>query len=433
MKPGLKHTTIDLTDRHQKSRQAIRDGRVMLRFVGLLAAAAGVLTISFAIGSVLGLQSSKAAVERHVSVWEEEIAKNLLLKGDVTLFEKVKSQIPDVARDVSEVLTSPPQQLVGQFVGRSWRDASSTCAYLQTVPITLYGTPSGNLYVCRSYAGIVQAGLQSPVFFLLTLIGLLAVFWVDRRREMEAARLQAAKKTAEALEQLAKQVAHDIRSPVGALNVINESLIKRDDLQSIGPHLELLKNAAARITKIADDLLSNPHSSTSLSPDVVVATVKSIVREKQIQLQTQLQSQSASLPAAFVVAPSVELQISPPNAVPLKAESGSSQIDSDLGRVLSNLIQNALEAPRAEGIAQTVLVDLCLEAGDLKICIKDNGLGIDEKLSRRLGRRGLSLGKRRGNGLGVAHARDWVQARGGRLVFETTRGHGTEVKLNLPR
>lgn len=409
MKPGLKRRTIDLTANHLKSLKSTRDRLAVIRFTGVLAAAAGVLLASFAIGCVLGFQSSKAAVEKHVSVWEEEIAKNLLLKGDVTLFEKVKSQIPDVARDVSAVLTKSPSHQA---------HLETSCAFVQTVPITLYGTPSGSLYVCRSRAGVAKAGLQSPVFFLLTLVGLLLVFWIDRRRELETARLEAAQKTAEALEQLAKQVAHDIRSPVGALNVVNESLMKRDDLSSIGPHLDLMKNAAARITKIADDLLSNPRGSNPLSPAVVSATLQSIVQEKQIQMYPHTSS--------------LTLQVANSNKLPAPAIDPG-LVDSDLGRVLSNLIQNALEAPRGDGVSKSVLVDLNWESNNLEISIKDNGIGIDDKLSTRLGRRGLSLGKRHGNGLGIAHARAWVQAQGGRLVFETTRGQGTEVRLNLPR
>ncbi len=419
VKSGSKRHTIDLTDNHIRSLKASRDWRAMIRFSTVLAAILGVLLVALSVGTFLGYQSSKTAVEKHVSVWEEEIAKNLLLKGDVTLFEKVKAQIPDVARDVSAVLTTSPEN-------------SPSCALVQTVPITLYGTPSGHLYVCRSQPGVLQAGLQSPVFILLMSVGLLFVFWIDRRGELEAARLQAANKTAEALEQLAKQVAHDIRSPVGALNVINESLISMakkdqgDEFKAISPHLDLLKGATARITKIADDLLSNPHPGDlakhavqpRISPAVVASTVQSIVHEKRLQTK----------------ASALELRISRPNEISKSTTTDDSHlVDSDLGRVLSNLIQNALEAPRAEGVLQAVVVDLNLEASGLEIRIKDNGLGLDDEFSTRLGRRGFSFGKRRGNGLGVAHARDWVHARGGRLVYESTRNQGTEVRLNLPR
>jgi signal transduction histidine kinase len=396
-----------------------------------------ILATAATIGSYLSLESSKTAVGKHVYVWEEEIAKNLLLKGDVTLFEKVRSQIPEIAKDVTQVHSEK---------------SKASCAISQTLPITLYGTPSGNLTVCRTYQSVIWEGLMSPVFYILTLIGISFLFWVDHRKQLEHMRLESTQRTALALEQLAKQVAHDIRSPVGALKILASSLLKVSASSEIKSHLDLLHSATSRISKIADDLLqregleeegparepsmAEPASSAArqLATPVVAATLESIVREKRLLLSKSAE-QLGQIYRGNLFESEIEIELNiPPHPDTQATQSLMPAVDSGLGRVLSNLIQNAMEAPRAKGTRSSVSICLDLEdPQDLVIQIKDNGLGLDRSNARRLGRRGFSFGKRRGVGLGVAHAREWVQARGGRLTYETVKDSGTEVRLNLPR
>lgn len=431
--PSARRQIIDLTSppRHGLRVLSAESWSTGLRRLSRLAIILLILATSATIGSYLSLESSKTAVGKHVYVWEEEIAKNLLLKGDVTLFEKVKSQIPEIAKDVTQVHSEK---------------SKASCAISQTLPITLYGTPSGNLFVCRTYQRVIWEGLLSPVFYILTLIGISFLFWVDHRKQLEHMRLESTQRTALALEQLSKQVAHDIRSPVGALKILASSLLKVSESSEIRNHLDLLHSATSRISKIADDLLQREglegegsagepsvaepaaFEPRQLATPVVAATLESIVREKRLLLSNQTDQGN-------LLGPEVELELNLPHELGVTAtQSSMPAVDSGLGRVLSNLIQNAMEAPRAKGTRSSVSVCLNLEdPQDLVIRIKDNGLGLDRANARHLGRRGFSFGKRRGVGLGVAHAREWVQARGGRLTYETVKDRGTEVRLNLPR
>ena len=101
----------------------------------------------------------------------------------------------------------------------------------------------------------------------------------------------------------------------------------------------------------------------------------------------------------------------------------------ELARVVSNLIQNAIEAPRA----RQVNVATREYPSGFEIEIADNGTGIPKANWRTLGRRGFTFGKVRGNGLGVAHAKDWTNSVGGRLRVRTSETSGTSVVLSLPR
>ena len=78
--------------------------------------------------------------------------------------------------------------------------------------------------------------------------------------------------------QLASQVAHDIRSPLAALNVVaDEFKLLPNETR------ELTANAIGRIQKIANDLLKENLMKESYTLNLVSETLKSIVNEKQVE------------------------------------------------------------------------------------------------------------------------------------------------------
>jgi anti-sigma regulatory factor (Ser/Thr protein kinase) len=102
----------------------------------------------------------------------------------------------------------------------------------------------------------------------------------------------------------------------------------------------------------------------------------------------------------------------------------------ELMRVLSNLIDNAVEAFGPRG--GTVTLDCELSADRIVIRVKDNGPGIDPRVLEQLGEKGITFGKPRGIGLGLYHARRTAEASSGSLTIESALGIGTIVFLTLP-
>lgn len=100
----------------------------------------------------------------------------------------------------------------------------------------------------------------------------------------------------------------------------------------------------------------------------------------------------------------------------------------DFTRVLSNLLNNAYEALQTE---RTINITLFLDANSLMcLSIADNGCGVaPEFLPKVLC--GESL-KHNGKGLGLSCAKDFIESLGGKLIFESEAGKGSEVKLFLP-
>jgi anti-sigma regulatory factor (Ser/Thr protein kinase) len=108
---------------------------------------------------------------------------------------------------------------------------------------------------------------------------------------------------------------------------------------------------------------------------------------------------------------------------------------TELKRVLSNLINNSIEAfPEGKG---RVTVGIRGYKDVVQIIISDNGKGIPASVLAKLGERGVSHGKESsgtsGSGLGVYHAKSTVESCGGKFEIQSREGQGTMIQIQLPR
>lgn len=222
----------------------------------------------------------------------------------------------------------------------------------------------------------------------------------------------------------AKQVAHDIRSPLSALNMALYSLQQVPEEKRV-----LIRSAVGRINDIANSLLEkgkqtteNPiqnvdnseiNSSTELL--MVSSLVDSLVSEKRIVIRENskifLEANLQKSYGLFIFANGTELK-----------------------RVLSNLINNSIEAFGEK--AGNIEVDLDSNEKDVIISVRDNGKGIPSHILQKLGEKGVTHGKvgtQSGSGLGVYHAKTTVEAFGGKFDVESTEGKGTLIQLIFPK
>ena len=233
---------------------------------------------------------------------------------------------------------------------------------------------------------------------------------------------------------LAKQVSHDIRSPLSALNMIASTIIQIPEDKRI-----VIRNSINRINDIANHLLdkgkdaivSHPQNESEnnlvskanlgdhqypLAVHLLSPIIDSIVSEKRILFrEKQLIEIEADINQGYGIFANV-------NAGELK-------------RVISNLLNNSIEAfSEAQGRV-TVAVR---RYGELAaIIIQDNGKGIPDHILAKLGKMGVSHGKAgtdSGSGLGVYHAKKSIEGFGGTLFDITSReGIGTTITMTLPQ
>lgn len=223
------------------------------------------------------------------------------------------------------------------------------------------------------------------------------------KSEMEA------KKEA-ALAQLARQVAHDIRSPLAALSAV----------ASLGSGVpeetrNILRSVADRIRDITNNLISRNKPSSHLQEDslrseFLAPLIESLLSEKREQYRTTMGLGIRS-----------DLQVSAYRIFAIVNKG-------KLKRVLSNLIDNAVDAMDSEGEVRVEIESI--SENKFEILIKDSGQGIPESELEKVFEKGHSL-KKNGCGLGLYSARQEVRKWGGEICLESQVGVGTTVRIRL--
>lgn len=247
---------------------------------------------------------------------------------------------------------------------------------------------------------------------------------IHRLLERIANLLQNERKTIESqvLIDLAKQVSHDIRSPLSALTLVASRLDGLPEDQRI-----LLRNASQRITDIANQLLSKSRAYVAAppmeiqkpnreldSPVMVAPLIEEIVSEKRTQFR---ELNNISLTLDIKEAYGLFIQIDP----------------VELRRVISNLINNSVEA-FDRGRAGQIIVAVKTQSDKCIIMIYDNGKGIPPQILEKVGTKGFTNGKdgmMSGSGLGLYHAKSLVELSGGKFIITSRENEGTIITISL--
>lgn len=210
----------------------------------------------------------------------------------------------------------------------------------------------------------------------------------------------------EAAAKVSAQVAHDIQSPLAAL----ESAALGDD----GPGL--MTAALSRIRGIVEDLRRREN----------LGTMKPAASEAFVDVGALAREIIAEKRAQYRALDGLRLGLD----VRLPGEEGVIADAKELGRIISNLVNNAVEAlPNSRG---RVDLGVSLSDGTVEISVLDDGAGIPAEVLPLLGREGATFGKAGGSGLGLFHARKTVERWDGRLEIGRGADKGTLVRVLMP-
>lgn len=218
---------------------------------------------------------------------------------------------------------------------------------------------------------------------------------------------------AEAYYKLSRQIAHDIRSPLMALKVLEESLTDIGDDKRI-----LLVKILSRISEILSGL--RKHTLTSkdthesekhLQTFNLTAFLIVLLSEKKLLLVNEKKIDITFKPDCDVL--NVYIKLEP----------------IEFYRALSNLLDNAIEAIDKQG--NITISVFKVSDSRVNIAIEDSGKGMSEETLKKLGNEGFSHGKQ-GSGLGYAQAKKTIEVAGGSISATSILKERTKVDICIP-
>ncbi len=220
----------------------------------------------------------------------------------------------------------------------------------------------------------------------------------------------------QALLSITAQLAHDIRSPLAAINTALSDVTSIPENKRI-----MIKNAAKRINEIANNLLlesknnffdsQDHHPDKNNSAELIFVMLDNIVAEKRYEYsKTKVNINLNSSDHSYNCFSSINL--------------------SSFKRVISNLINNSIESINSDGC---INISLFCNTTHVEIIIEDDGCGIPPEILPKVTEQGFSFNKKNGAGLGLSYTKQYLEEIDGSMVISSDGKAGTKITINLIR
>jgi signal transduction histidine kinase len=254
--------------------------------------------------------------------------------------------------------------------------------------------------------------ISSTMALVLLAVGVISLVDAHARIAVQLDRMRSdllreAERRVTSMERLGAHVAHDVKNPLTAVRGLVQ-LVQRGSSERAAERLGVALGEIDRALDVLQDYLrwARPVRELELAETDVLALLEDVgrvVEARALEREVRLRIEGAPAPAL---------------------------IDRQrLRDALLNLALNALAA-MPNGGQLHLAVDTA--AGQLRIRVEDDGVGMDEAELARLGAP-FASGREDGTGLGVLLAHSAVEQHGGTLHFESDRGRGTRATIELPQ
>jgi signal transduction histidine kinase len=265
----------------------------------------------------------------------------------------------------------------------------------------------------------IYADIRQKQTLSMAMLGFVAVLLVFGsyitvrivRRELEIARLQA---------DFVSTVSHEFRSPLTGIRHLGEMLLdgRTTDLEKQRNYFRMIVQESDRLARLVENILDfsrmevgrKEYRFEPLSPSPWL-------RKLAADFETEIAASGTA------VEPSI-----PDGLPPISADKEA------LGSAVRNLLDNAVKYSPG---AKTVWLNAEAEGGEIRIAVRDKGVGISEDDQRhifdRFYRAGGEISKRvKGAGLGLSLVKHIVTAHGGTVEYESRVGEGSTFTIRLP-
>jgi two-component system sensor histidine kinase SenX3 len=284
--------------------------------------------------------------------------------------------------------------LVDEAVESHLRDALAGRERVDTLEV--YGPPRRTLVVRGSVVSV--AGQQ---------VGALSTIEdVSDRARLESVRTD-----------LVANLSHELKTPVGAIALLAETLADEDEPEVIARLAPKLIVEAHRLSRIIDELLELSRIELGGQPLSEVIDLGGVVRE------------AVSLHAPLARTRAIDVDVDVAAGAPSVAGSRRQLLSA-----VSNLVENAVKYSDA---GSTVSLSVALDGGDVVLQVQDHGIGIPGRDLDRIFERFYRVDKARsretgGSGLGLSIVRHVMTNHGGQVTVSSVEGEGSTFTLRLP-
>ena len=249
------------------------------------------------------------------------------------------------------------------------------------------------------------------LLFFLQYLGV-PIIMLSMFKEQETKKLQEINDARiDALLTVSEKVAHDIRSPLSAINLIAEKATFPDS-----EYKEIFDGAIKRIDETATKILTQYRTSTGRDTDKIeqvnlVEIINSLTKEKKLLISKVEFEIVVNSDKVFVWG----LQL-------------------DIERIISNILDNSIFALK-NIINPTIFIAIDETENMLRLSISDNGTGIPEQILKVIGNTRITTKSEsnQGNGIGLLHAKRVIERLKGTFEISSQEHVGTTIRISLPK
>jgi signal transduction histidine kinase len=224
--------------------------------------------------------------------------------------------------------------------------------------------------------------------------------------------------TIEELTRLFSVLSHDLKSPIFSIDGFSDLLLGdyTDKLDEEGQDfLRRIRSSAQQMKKVLDEM---SHLVKLLArPNMPRPTpLREIVEEVILKCNYQIEEGGVK--------------------IDIPADLPTVTVDPEKMReAIGALFSNALffnDRPKGE---RTIAIDCNVDPDGYRLCVRDNGIGIDPRYTNQIFDLGLKLDKSRGGGpgYGLYLAKRIVESHGGSISVDSAPDQGSTVCLTVPR
>ncbi len=212
-----------------------------------------------------------------------------------------------------------------------------------------------------------------------------------------------------AMGEMAMEVAHEIRNPLGALELF-ASLLAEDDLEA-GDRLLYSNNVRIGIRSLNTVLNNLLCVRRTPNPALISVSLAAVLGECAEFMKPLLEQRGIRVVEDLQTTSPVQLD------------------DQMIRQIITNLLTNAMQALPEGG---EISLRSRESEGDVTIEVEDTGVGIPEKYQRLIFDSGFTMSKG-GSGLGLAIVRRLLDALGGRIEVHSREGQGSRFILSFSK